>query len=509
MRFFYLLLLFTVFSMSCSKEDDPIEPVIPDEPDTTDTLEIPQIPHVVSHALVVDPTKISPLTAMLSVKTDIETKVTVLIKGQDGVDLSHDFNKFGYSHVVPILGLYLGCENEVIVTLTSKSSGEVKMIEKIKTDSLTWLEIKKFEPIMPDSAKVGNRFVMLHLMGTNGLAGRLGCCPVMIDKFGKIRWVYNGDINHVFKKLSNGRYLIDGVGTGFSEIDLLGVKHGYWAVPEGIHHDAVETLDNSILFLSHAEGSTDDGVMELSLQNGSYLNKWDLRKILDPNRPQAPKDGADEDWLHLNGIDYQKKDNSFILSGRNQSAVIKVDRKSGNLKWILGNHEHWNDSLKRYLLTPKGNDFEWQWGQHAPVFNPKDPSKILLFDNGCARSYSDPIPAAQNYSRVVEYKVDETAMTVEQMWQFGKEYGSELYSTYISNVRYLENGHILICYGGLTKNPAGEAVDFGALDICNSVRILEIIPSTKEVVWDLKLEGKDDKMLGYRSYRAYEVDIYN
>lgn len=509
MRIFYLLLLLTVCLVSCSKEDDPVEPVIPDEPGATDTLEIPQIPQIVSHALVVDPTKLSPLTAKLTIKTDIETKVSILIKGQDGEDLAHDFNEFGLSHTIPILGLYLDYENEVVITLTSRSAGELKMVQKIKTDSLPWLEIKKFDPVMPDRLSVGNRFVMLHLMGTNGLAGREGSSPVMIDKFGRIRWIYFGDINHVFKRLSNGHYLVDGVGTGFWEIDLFGAKHGYWYVPEGIHHDAVETSDNSILFLSHAEGSTDDGVMEVSLQDGSYLNKWDLRKILDRNRPLAPKDGADEDWLHLNGIDFQPKDNSFIISGRNQSSVVKIDRKSGKLKWILGNHEHWNDSLKKYLLTPIGNDFEWQWGQHAPIFNPKDPSKILLFDNGCARSYTDPTPAALNYSRVVEYRVDEKAMTVEQMWQFGKEYGSELYSTYISNARYLDNGHILICYGGLTKNPAGEAVDFGSADICNSVRILEIIPSTKEVVWDLKLEGKEDKLLGFRCYRAYGIDIYN
>lgn len=470
----------------------------------------PEVPQIVTQSLIVNPTKISPLTASMNVKTDIETKVSILVKGQDGEDLTHDFNEFSCSHVIPILGLYMDYENEVVITLTSRCGGQLKVGKQIKTDSVPWLDIKEFEPVASDWTTVGDGFVMLHLAGTDGIGGRVGSCPVMLDKFGKIRWLFFSEImNHVFKKLSNGHYLVDGIGTGFWEVDLLGVKYGYWAAPEGVHHDAVETSDHTILFLSHADGSTDDGVIELDLADGSYINKWDLRNILDVNRPQMPTNGLDRDWLHLNGIDFQKQDNSFIVSGRNQSAVVKIDRDTGKLRWILGNHEYWTDSLKPYLLTPVGGDFEWQWGQHAPVFHPKDPSRILLFDNGCDRSYSNSIPAAQNYSRVVEYKIDEVSMTVSQVWQFGKEYGSELYSSYISNACYLNNGNVLICYGGLTKNTNGEAVELGDPEACNFTRILEIVPSTHEVVWDLNLSAKDDPRHGFRSYRAYKIDMYN
>lgn len=466
-------------------------------------------PKIIEYSLVVNPTKLSPLTATLYVKTDIETKVSVLIKGQDEEDLTHNFENYSNTHRIPILGLYLNYNNKVIVTLKSIDGNELTIEETIKTDDIPWLEIKKFNPVVYQPDKVGDGFVMLHLMGTDGLNGRTGCAPVMIDKYGKIRWIYYGEINHIFKKLSNGHYLVDGIGTGFWEIDLLGVKYGYWEVPEGIHHDGVETSDNNILFLSHAEGSTDDGIIELDLKDAKYKKQWDLRKILDDSRPQAPTNGIKQDWLHLNGIDFQKKDNSFIISGRNQSVVAKIDRDSGKLKWILGNHDLWPDSLKKYLLTPVGEEFEWQWGQHAPIFNPNDPSKILLFDNGCERSYMDPLPASQNYSRVVEFKVNEASMTVEQMWQFGKEYGSELYSTYISNASYLDNGNILICYGGLTKDSNGVAVELNSSDVCNSVRVLEIIPETKKIVWDLKLEGKEGTKMGYRSYRGYKINVYN
>lgn len=491
------LLLALLCLMACSKDEQGFGEDV-------------KVPEVIKEVLVVDPTKVSPLTANLEVETDIEVKVSVLIKGQDNNDLRHDFGNYSKFHTIPVLGLYSDYKNHVVITLTSKSGREVQLEKMITTDPLPdWIELKSFSPQLHDPDKMSDDFIMMHLGCSDGLSWRNGAYPVMIDKYGKIRWIYFSGINSIFKRLENGHYLIDKEPTGLWEIDLLGVVYGHWDIPEGVHHDAVETPDNHILFLSASQGSTDDAVIELSRENGKYIHNWDFRKILDSDRPQAPTNGLGEDWLHLNGIDFQEKDNSFIISGRNQSVVAKIDRSTGKLKWILANHNHWGNDLKKYLLTPVGNDFEWQWGQHAPMINPKDPSKILIFDNGCDRSYTNPVPAAQNYSRVVEYKINESAMTVEQVWQFGKEYGGELYSSYISNVRYLNNGNVFICYGGLTKNSSGVAVDFESSDICNSVRILEIIPSTKEVVWDLKLEGKENKKMGYRSYRAYKINMYN
>ena len=44
------------------------------------------------------------------------------------------------------------------------------------------------------------------------------------------------------------------------------------------------------------------------------------------------------DWTHGNGIIYDERDDSVIVSLRHQDAIIKIDKASGEIKWILGDH---------------------------------------------------------------------------------------------------------------------------------------------------------------------------
>ena len=61
---------------------------------------------------------------------------------------------------------------------------------------------------------------------------------------------------------------------------------------------------------------------------------------------------------------------------------------------------------------------------------------LFVFDNGRKRNFSgDPLTAdSSDYSRGVEYAINEVAMTVTQVWQYGKERGSAFYSPIISDV---------------------------------------------------------------------------
>jgi arylsulfate sulfotransferase len=55
-----------------------------------------------------------------------------------------------------------------------------------------------------------------------------------------------------------------------------------------------------------------------------------------------------------------------------------------------------------------------------------------LFDNGDNRNYAgQPL-----YSRAVAYRIDPVAMTVRQVWQYGKERGAETFSRIVSDVDY-------------------------------------------------------------------------
>ena len=207
------------------------------------------------------------------------------------------------------------------------------------------------------------------------------------------------------------------------------------------------------------------------------------------------------DWFHNNSIWYDKKTNSITLSGRHKDAVINIDYKTGKLNWIIGDPTNWDNKYKKYFFTPVGDDFEWQWSQHAAMVTPE--GYIFLFDNGNNKSKDKDkyVDAKDSYSRGVMYKIDTKKMTIEQVWEYGKERGSSFYSPYISDVDYLEKDHYIVHSGGIVykdgkvqNQPAG----LGGAD--------KLVSDTVEI--------KDNKkifeiILPTNNYRVEKMSLYN
>ena len=84
--------------------------------------------------------------------------------------------------------------------------------------------------------------------------------------------------------------------------------------------------------------------------NGIVLNRWKMLDILDPYRicygsraQYWVRRGFPDtnDWCHANAIAHDARDNSILVSLRTQDCIIKFDRGTGELKWILGTHDNW------------------------------------------------------------------------------------------------------------------------------------------------------------------------
>lgn len=88
---------------------------------------------------------------------------------------------------------------------------------------------------------------------------------------------------------------------------------------------------------------------------------------------------------------------------------------------------------------------------------------IFILDNGNNRSKikEEYISADDNYTRGVIYRIDTENMTIEEVWQYGKERGSDFYSPYISDVDYLGENHYLVHSGGIGKKD-GKALNIPA-----------------------------------------------
>ena len=72
----------------------------------------------------------------------------------------------------------------------------------------------------------------------------------------------------------------------------------------------------------------------------------------------------------------------------------------------------------------------------------------MLFDNGDNRNYTGEL----EYSRAVEYHIDEGNKTVQQMWEFGKSFGQETFSPIVSKVNYYEDDQTVLFASGTSGN---------------------------------------------------------
>ena len=127
----------------------------------------------------------------------------------------------------------------------------------------------------------------------------------------------------------------------------------------------------------------------------------------------------------------------------------------------------------------------------------------MLLDNGNNKSKNkdEYVDASNSYSRGVMYKIDTENMTIEQVFEYGKEKGSSFYSPYISDVDYLDKNHYIIHSGGIvyvdgknSNQPAGFSK--GAKLVSDTVELLN-----KEVIFEI--------ILPTNNYRVEKMSLYS
>ena len=225
--------------------------------------------------------------------------------------------------------------------------------------------------------------------------------------------------------------------------------------------------------------------------------------------------GAGRNWLHVNSVDYDPEDDSIIISSRHQSAIIKIGRDK-KVKWILGAPKGWRSPWKEALLTPvsaKGQklnctdvectdtDFDWTYTQHTAFRVDEKSDKrycmISVFDNGDARNLDQPALASMKYSRAVIYKIDQKNMTVEQVWEYGKERGHDWYSPVTSLTRYEADKDSVMVYS------ATAGMDFSLSGGSSTPPR----PVLNEFEWGAKEPAVEIQMSPGSGYRAFPISV--
>jgi hypothetical protein len=137
----------------------------------------------------------------------------------------------------------------------------------------------------------------------------------------------------------------------------------------------------------------------------------------------APPLIADLD--HPNSIDFDL-DGGVVVSYRNLSAVVKVDRRTHAIVWELGG--------TRNQFTFVGDPLGGFGGQHTARILPN--GHLLIFDNGW--THSPPT------SRAVEYELNTQTRTATMVWQYSPN--PSIFNDFTGSAQRLANGNTLVAF---------------------------------------------------------------
>lgn len=434
--------------------------------------------------IILNPYEISPLTALIIFETNKEVSPEIIIKGKNNSqDITHEFES-NTKHYLPIYGLYADSDNSVTIII-----GEKTYDFNIKTSPLP----EDFESVVtkPYFDEKNKNLIDNHLYFVSPASTGYTSA---YDIDGEVRWYLTENFAWEIARLNNGNIILGSerlinppyYTTGFYEISMLGKIYNEFVLPGGYHHDVFEKDNGNLIVASNDfdSGTVEDYIVEIDRNNGNIIKEIDLKDILPMNEGKS-ENWIEYDWFHNNSVWYDKDTNSLTLSGRHQDIVVNIDYDSLDINYIIGDPETFSTEMQKYFLEPVGY-LEWPYSQHAAKITPE--GNMFIFDNGNNRSKikENYLEAKDNYSRGVMYKINLDNMTIQQVFEYGKERKSDYYSSYISDVDYLDKDHYLIHSGGVAykdgrvlNNPPGlekaDKLRSYTTEVLNNQKIFELV----------------------------------
>ncbi len=445
---------------------------------------------------------------------------------------------------IPVLGLYPDYVNRVSVALTV---GERQFIGEvtIETEPVVKLANETVSITMPDPTRIepGWTYIEDEVYDNHGTCRWVGPRIFHFTPNGNIRDL-EGEWNWLGKRVRT-----------FTFPQGLRPHHDVIEIPNG---NLIHCIDNDATQIINHAGNTvvsiEDYAVEMDAE-GEVVNAWDLRSFLDVDRCTFAE--KTNDWFHLNTLCYDDVADLVLFSGRHQGIVgitrggIQGDEanRGKNLKWILSPHLDWgmggwdgqgdidpndylltavdadgapfDEAVQKNLAAPEPDPeaFYWPIGQHGLIITSREGDKLrlLTFNNqasyifggegtinngiifGMQGDLSDDRSTA-SFSQIIEYEIDEAAMTVKKLWSFG-EHRPELYGSFTSGVEVLKNTkHRLFITNGINMFRPN-------LDPSNP-HVVEVTLEGEEV-FHLEIIGRKESVFDAVVRAAGRVDLYH
>lgn len=189
------------------------------------------------------------------------------------------------------------------------------------------------------------------------------------------------------------------------------------------------------------------GIIEEQTFDGRVVFRWKSidHVQLDEATPDIDLTQSYVDYIHINSISRQPN-GDLLVSCRHTDQVLCINRQTGAVRWRLGGSKARGNDFR--FLNDTADGFVGFSHQHTAFRTSR--GTLMMFDNGNLK------PEPQR-SRVVEYEVDEAAMTVKAVRSIVPD--SVGFVRSMGNVVELPGGNLLVGYGNESGRVLAHEID--------------------------------------------------
>ncbi len=258
---------------------------------------------------------------------------------------------------------------------------------------------------------------------------------------GRMAWTEFGVFSQVSKDM--GVYIID---SSFALLrveqqkrDYSTTQHDFHLLPNGnrmvLGAQDVTVDCSNLVENGHPAANVVQALLQEQDPLGNVVFQW---KSLD----HLPVSASYEDltvpairYIHNNSA-WQDDDGHWLLSLRHLSAIVKVHQETGAVMWILGG------KLNQFTFIDDNADEAPFHVSYVHDVRRTYNGNIAMFDNGTQKPVQ--------YSRGVEYRLDEVNKTCTRVWQYRPTV--DAYASIQGGMQTLPNGNRVLAWGSAVQN---------------------------------------------------------
>jgi hypothetical protein len=297
--------------------------------------------------------------------------------------------------------------------------------------------------------------VLVHLFRSDGFRGY-----AIVDAQGEVVWYFRTlDTSFGMTRRPDGSFVFLDRLRGLVHVATDGrVLHELPTdtLDREMHHDAVVTPANTILFLAFDDRFVDgvavkgEAIWEWTPETGAVVKRWSAWDHLDVRTDRGPR--FDREWLHANALAVGPRGN-VLVSLHYLNQVLSIAPDWSRIEWRLG-------GVNPTIALPPEAQFTGQHSVREVAVN-----RVVLFDNRIEQ---------RDGSRALELMLNGDHAIVE--WEWSPAMPN--FAAIVSSARRLRNGNTLIGFGAAR----------GVAGATGPTEVYEV-PATGDPVWHLLVEN--------------------